>query len=307
MGLLPMRPNSLPPVARYTPACAPLPSFRARLAGPERSFSVDFSRSVITCSFLSGSLRAAETVDGPKGEYEYESGARGEGGGDVRRVAGKVTTGGFEDVGKRVEAGDGFDPTREQAERHEDRSQEQDEEDRGTYHRPGLLGAEQHRDTRTEKGCCNVGEDGEGDQAEEVEAAAYGHPREERDRGDQRPRQGGAHERGDRVSEYDPIPVGGGEQEPSGEAVLEVARDRKPCESPTHRDGLQEGPYVLEGDVAGRVVEARHVAHPRQATGEGDEEEQREERRGEECRIRKVLVDLAPGHGKRHLEESAHP
>src|SRR5919107_3731295 len=113
MGLLPIRPNSLPPVARYTPACAPLPSFRANLAGPERSFSVDVSRSlaVIAIPFLSGSLRTAEAVDGPEGEYQNEYGARGKGGGDARRVAGKETTGGFKDVGKRVEAGDGLDPT----------------------------------------------------------------------------------------------------------------------------------------------------------------------------------------------------
>ena len=81
MGLLPIRPNSLPPVARYTPACAPLPSFSANLAGPERSLSVDVSRSlpVIEIPFLSGSLRAVEAVDGPEREYQYEDGAYGEG------------------------------------------------------------------------------------------------------------------------------------------------------------------------------------------------------------------------------------
>src|SRR5215203_6083543 len=116
MGLLPIRPNSLPPVARYTPACAPHPSFSANLAGPERSLSVDISRSlpVIEIPFLSGSLRAAEAVDGPEGEYQNEDGAYGEGRSDARRVAGQKATGSLKYGGERIEACDGLDPTREQ-------------------------------------------------------------------------------------------------------------------------------------------------------------------------------------------------
>ena len=56
--------------------------------------------------------------------------------------------------------------------RDEDRGQEQDEEDRGAYHGPGLLGAEQHRHPRPEEGRRDVGEDGQDYEAEEVEAAA---------------------------------------------------------------------------------------------------------------------------------------
>src|SRR5215203_4685135 len=62
---------------------------------------------------LSGSLRAAETVDGPEDKYQYEDGAYGEGRSNARRVAGQKATGGLEDVGKRVEAGDSLEPTRE--------------------------------------------------------------------------------------------------------------------------------------------------------------------------------------------------
>src|SRR5215212_2582930 len=78
--------------------------------------------------FLSGSLRASEAVDGPEREYQYEDGAYGEGGGDVRRVACQ-------------EAAGGLDPTREQVQRHEHRCQKQDEEDRRAYHGASLLGA----------------------------------------------------------------------------------------------------------------------------------------------------------------------
>ena len=115
---------------------------------------------------------------------------------------------------------------------HEDRRQKQYEEDRRAYHGAGLLGAEQHRHPRPEKGRGYVGEQREADEAEQVEAAAYRHPRDQRDRGDENPRHGGAHDRGDGVAEDDPIPVRGGQHEPPGETVLEVTRDRKPRESP---------------------------------------------------------------------------
>src|SRR5215210_2366048 len=226
---------------------------------------------------LSRLLGAAEAVNGPDGEYEYEDRARGESRGDVRRVAGQEATGGFEYGGERVQAGCRLDPTRKQVQRYEDRRQEQDHEDRGAYDRPCLLGTEQHRHPSPEQGRRYVGEDGEGDQAEEVETAAYGHSSDQRDRGDERPRHGGAHERGDAVAEDDPVPVGGGEHKPLCEAVLEIPRNREPRERPAHRDGLEQCPHVLESDVARRVVEAWHIANSRQSSGEGDEEEYREE------------------------------
>ena len=80
-----------------------------------------------------------------------------------------------------------------------------------------------------------------------------------------------------------------------------------PVKAPPIETACKQGPHVLERDVAGRVVEARHVGYPRQAAGEGDEEEQREERRGEEGGVGEVLVDLAPRYGKGHIEEPAHP
>src|ERR687897_2792195 len=66
---------------------------------------------------LSRLLGAAESVDGPEGEYEYEYCARDEGGGDVRRVASQIAPGCFENVGERVQAGCRLDPTRKQRQR----------------------------------------------------------------------------------------------------------------------------------------------------------------------------------------------
>ena len=82
----------------------------------------------------------------------------------------------------------------------------------------------------------------EGDEAEEVEAAANGHPGDQREHGYERPRHGGPDERGHRVAEDDPVPVRGGEHEPPGEAVLEVASDGESSKSAAHRDGLQQRP-----------------------------------------------------------------
>ncbi len=64
---------------------------------------------------------------------------------------------------------------RQQVQRDEDRREEEDQEDGGPYHRSRLLGAQQHRHPGPEEGRRDVDEDGEPDQAEEVEAAAYGH------------------------------------------------------------------------------------------------------------------------------------
>src|SRR3712207_6034390 len=184
---------------------------------------------------LAGLLRLAEAEDGPDGEGHYQGGAYGEGRGHVLGVAGQEAAGGAQDGRKRVEAGDRLDPTRQQGQRDEDRRQEEDQEDRGPNHGPRLLGAQHHRDAGPEEGRRDVGEDGEGYQAEEVEATGYGHAGHERQHRDEGARHEGPHERGHGIAQDYAVPVRGGEHEPSGEAVLEVARYGEPGERPAHR------------------------------------------------------------------------
>src|SRR5215211_4147806 len=260
----------------------------------------------ISVLLLSRLLGAAEPEEGPEGEGEDEGERDGVGREDARRLAGQEAAGGVEDGGKRIQAGDGFEPALQEVQRDEDRGQKQDQEDGSPDHRPRLLRAHQHRHPRPEERRRDVHEDGQPDQTEEVEAALNRHPHEERDNGDERPGGGDAHERGYRVTEDYPGAVRGGEHQPFRETVLEVPGDGEPGECPAHRDRLQESPDVLEGDVAPRIVEAGHVAYPRQSPGEGDEEEDGEERRRQKRGVGEVLVDLASRHRPRYREKAAH-
>ena len=70
---------------------------------------------------------------------------------------------------------------------------------------------------------------------------------------------------------------------------------------------LQEHEDELERRVAGRVVEVRDVADPRQAAGERGEEEQREDqRRDQERRVDERVVDRAPGDAAGDAAEAPH-
>ena len=60
--------------------------------------------------------------------------------------------------------------------------------------------------------------------------------------------------------------------------VLEVGGDPEAGEHAAERRRLEQHEHELERRVAGREVEAGHVADVRQAAREGDEEEQREDR-----------------------------
>src|SRR5215210_515349 len=251
-------------------------------------------------------LGAAEPEESPEGEDEDEGEPDGVGREYAGRLAGQEAAGGVEDGCKRVQAGDGFEPALQEVQRDEDRGQKQDQEDGSPDHRPRLLRAHQRRHPRPEERRRDVHEDGQPDQTEEVEAALNRDAGDERDDGDERPGGGDAHERGDGVAEDYPGAVRGGEHEPLREAVLEVSGDGEPGEGPAHRDRLQQRPDVLEGDVARRVVEAGHVAHPRQPPGEGDEEEDGEESRRQKRGVGEVLVDLASRHRPRNREEVAH-
>ena len=115
-------------------------------------------------------------------------------------------------------------------------------------------------------------------EADEVDAAAADvHPDEQRDHRHHRSRDEPADERRDRVAEHDPAAVRRGEQQPAREAALEVPRDPEAGEDPAERSRLEEHEDELEGRVARRVVEARHLVDAREPAREGREEEERED------------------------------
>ena len=100
----------------------------------------------------------------------------------------------------------------------------------------------------------------------------------------------------ERVAEHDPRPVRGREQQPAGEAGLEVAGDSEAREDTDERGRLDQDEAELERRVAGLEVEARQVPDLR-ATREGGEEEEREDQRGEEeRRVREDVLQRPPGH-----------
>ena len=93
------------------------------------------------------------------------------------------------------------------------------------------------------------------------------------------------------------------EQEPAREAGLEVARDPEPGEDAAEGGRLEQYEDELEGRVSLRVVEAGHVLNPREPAGEGREEEEREEQRGdEERRVCEDVVQRPPGYAACHRE-----
>ena len=103
-------------------------------------------------------------------------------------------------------------------------------------------------------------------------------------------------QRRDPVAGDDPAAVGGGEQVAAAEAGLEVAGDAEAGEDAAEGRRLQQHEDVLEGGVAGREVEAGHVADGGEPAGEGGEEEEREDQRRDQQRfVGEEVVDAAPG------------
>ena len=87
-----------------------------------------------------------------------------------------------------------------------------------------------------------------------------------------------------RVAEHDPGPVRRREQQPPGEAGLEVAGDPEAGEDAAERRRLDEDEAELERRVARLEVEARHLRDLREPARERGEEEEREDQRREEER-----------------------
>ena len=115
-----------------------------------------------------------------------------------------------------------------------------------------------------------------------------------------------AHGRRKRVARDDPLAPRRAQHQAAAEARLEVGRGREPREDAAECGRLEEHEHELEGGVAGREVEARHVADVRQAAGEGDEEEQREDdRRDQERRVLEGVDEVAAQHRARDGREVA--
>ena len=109
------------------------------------------------------------------------------------------------------------------------------------------------------------------------------HPEDERDDREHGRGHRPADERRQRVAEHDPGPVRRREQQPAGEAGLEVARDPEAGEDAAERGRLDQHEAELERRVAGREVEARQLRDLREPARERGEEEEREDQRREEA------------------------
>src|SRR5581483_9123538 len=120
------------------------------------------------------------------------------------------------------------------------------------------------------------------------------------DAGGEQPARDGA----ERVAGDQPRAAGGGEEQPTREAVLEVARDAEAGEDAAEGGRLEQDEAELEAGVAGRVVEARHVAQTRETACERDEVEQREREPGkEQRRVVQDVVDRPPADRERRRTE----
>ena len=92
----------------------------------------------------------------------------------------------------------------------------------------------------------------------------------------------------------------GREQHPPAHPELEVGGDREAGEDATQGRGLEQDEAEDEGRVALRVVEVGCLGDRREAAGEGGEEEEREDQRGEEDRrFGEGVVEAAPGDSER--------
>ena len=173
---------------------------------------------------------------------------------------------------------------------------------------PGLDRAQAHRDARRPHRRGEVDEQREHDQPEQVDAVAVDlHPgRAARPTNSSTPTIAARTSADERVAGEDAEPVRRRQHQPPREAVLEVGRDPEAGEHAAERRRLQQHEHELERRVAGREVEARHVADVRQPAREGDEEEQREDqRRQQQLRVRGDLLDRAPGDARRRRRRSA--
>ena len=185
----------------------------------------------------------------------------------------------------------------EQRERHVDRCDEEEQEHRHLHQRPGLDGAQPHRDPGCPEKAAEVHDHGERVEADDVDRpAAHLHSGDQGDDRQERGRDAPAQERRHAVADHDPDPVRRGQQQPAREASLEVPGDAEAGEDAAECGGLEQHEHELERGVAVRVVEAGGVLHLRQASGEGDEEEEREhQRRDHERRRRDHVLEGAPG------------
>jgi len=198
-------------------------------------------------------------------------------------------------------------PALKQLQRHVHGREEQDQEHRGLHDRPGLDRLEPHRDPAGPEQECEVDDHRQREEADEIDAVALDpHPREEGDAGDHRGRDQPAQHGADRIAGDDPAPARGRQQQPPGEAVLEVARDPEAGEDTPERGGLEEHETELEAGVSGGVVEALDVAQPRQPAGERGEVDQREGESGEEQRrVVQHVVDHPPADREGNVAEIA--
>ena len=132
-----------------------------------------------------------------------------------------------------------MDPAVQQVERHVDGGEEERHEHGCLHQRPGLDRPEPHRDAARPEKAHLVEDDREPVEPEEVDPVpAHLHARCEpdrrQDRGEHRPADEGC----EAVAEDDPGALRRGDEEPAGEAPLEVARDAEAGEDPAERGRL---------------------------------------------------------------------
>jgi len=199
------------------------------------------------------------------------------------------------------------DPALDQVQRHVDRRHEEDQEDRDLHRRPGLQRLEAQRHAGAPQGGGQVDQERERQQPDELRGIAVDlHAREQRGHGDHGAGEQEARDGGQRVARDDPLAPRGAEQQAPAEARLEVGRGREAGEDPAEGGRLQEDEDELEGRVARREVEARHVGDVREAAREGDEEEQREDDgRHQQRRVLERVDEVAPQHGSGDGQEIA--
>ena len=199
-------------------------------------------------------------------------------------------------------------PAREQVERHVDGRQEEDQEDRHLHRRTGLERPRPHRHAGREQRRGERDQVGEQDQRDQVDAvAADPHAGRQRDREQQRAHERRPRQPHQRVAGQDREPVRRRQQQAPREAVLEVGGDPEAGEHAAERRRLQEHEHELERRVAGREVEPRHLAEPRQPARERGEEEQREDQRRQQVRrVGDDVVERPPRDGERDLRVPPH-
>src|SRR5919108_4701859 len=294
------------------------PRHGARAPGEERGGPRGAPPQGARARLLAGRLGAPQPAERPESEQEPERERETERGRDLRRLAGDEAPPGLEDPRQWIHRGDGVDPALEQRERHVHRREEERQEDGHLHDRAGLHRAQSQRDAGRPEHGREVDHEPERVEAHEVDASApHLHPGSQGDRGHDGDRDDPADEGGERVAEHDPAPLRRGEEEPARETALEVARDPEPREHAAEGGRLEQHEDELEGGVAGRKVESRHLVDPGEPAGEGDEEEEREDERwDEERRVREDVVqrpprhracDREPRHARASLERRAKP